>query len=134
MNHEEVELEFLRIGDFNTAHQNFEEAEELWEPISLNKAKGFINSNYEVLSMTRPLDTIYFMQLDSVLDRIIEGGRSVELLKGVVRKKTLLDKCPRCGSNIMEEPSLSRRDGTSIICTICGGTEAYEDMLDIRGD
>ena len=37
-------------------------------------------------------------------------------------------KCPRCDSQIVEFPALSRRDNTTEICSRCGKEEAEFDM------
>lgn len=39
----------------------------------------------------------------------------------------LTNRCPRCSRDIDEFPSVSRRDGETIICSKCGISEALFD-------
>lgn len=42
-------------------------------------------------------------------------------------KKKKIKLCPKCGSDDMEFPALSRRDNKTKICPACGRREAFED-------
>ena len=49
-----------------------------------------------------------------------------------IKNKEILEreswKCPRCLTSVTDYPAISRRDGTSKICSKCGTEEALFDL------
>lgn len=127
-----MKLERLKIGSYNKKNQDMKMSEGSWENISIDDAKELVESNYEVLKMSRADEDIDFMKWDSVKVKL-EEGRAIEFIRGFLRKKTSFDKCPYCGSSIIS-PSLSRRGNNVEICTDCGIRESFEDLSGQRGE
>lgn len=126
-----MDLERLPRGTYDNNNQDFQATEGEWVATTEDAFKKEIRSTQAVLKMTQPDTNTTHLNWENIRHGV-DKGRSVELIRSFYRKKTDYPKCLICASSITDGGSLSRRDNTTKICSICGAQEALDDAMGIR--
>lgn len=129
-------IEYLFLDDLKENFDDYSRCEGLWkvmdEEIPGEKLKKIFASLRKTNEMIRPNEFYPYYEEEVFINNLLLG-KTVQDMFRVYRIKTDYEKCPLCGSSIIEgQYALSRRDNKSRICSSCGMKESLEDFTNIR--
>lgn len=128
-----MELERLFVNTFDEHYQDFAKCEQEWQDVTEDKVKKAFHSSKEVLKLTQPDTDLSQLEWEAVQPELLKG-RVVRSMHFLCRMKTTDKKCPICGSSFKEEDAaISRIDNKTMICSVCGQREAFDNLFQTRG-
>lgn len=125
-----AEFQFLPNLTLEQQFGDFTACENLWQPLNREDMMKLLRAIVSFKSTLAGPHPGRDNDEDSSLEKDVESGRVISTPYCRIRLKTDRQKCPRCGSSIMEDlPALSRIDNKTKLCNLCGTAEAMEDYL-----